>query len=255
MALIRFVGRRGMPDNIYSDNGSNFVGAEADLGMQVDRLNQRRISAALTTKGITWHFNPPHASHRGGVWERMIRTTRRVLSAVVNHQAMTDESLATFMVEAERLINDRPIAPVYDDPTEPKALRPSDLLLLRSNAGIPSADVSLLERYTKAWRQAQYLANVFWKRWVREYIPTLQLSSRWNVVRREISVGDLVLLIGGTSTHGEWQKGIVEEVKESHDGHIRDVSVRTSSGTVNRDIRSVSLLEAEVEVAPSIPAV
>ncbi|KAF4514163.1 UNVERIFIED_CONTAM: hypothetical protein B566_EDAN019286 [Ephemera danica] len=247
MALIRFIGRRGTPEEIYSDNGSNFVGAEAELRRQVDRLDHQRISTAMLERGITWHFNPPSASHRGGVWERMIRTTRRVLTSVAGHQRLTDESLLTFIVETERLINNRPITPLIDDPEQPEALTPNHLLLLRSNSGLATAEVTVSERYTKAWRQAQYLATVFWKRWVKEYLPTLQLRGKWIGAEREVSKGDLVLLMDGTTPYGSWPKGLVSEVLVGHDGHVRDVRIRTPNGEVLRDIRSVCLLEAAFE--------
>ncbi|KAK4467348.1 hypothetical protein MN116_000290, partial [Schistosoma mekongi] len=69
MSLLRFMGRRGRPTEIYSDNGSNFVGTVSELKGFVQQWDQRRISKELATKQIQWHFNPPLSSHRGGVWE------------------------------------------------------------------------------------------------------------------------------------------------------------------------------------------
>ena len=74
-ALRRFVARRGHVRKIYSDNGTNFVGAKNALG----RLDDEAVSKWAATQSIEWIFNPPHASHMGGVWERLIRTVRRVL--------------------------------------------------------------------------------------------------------------------------------------------------------------------------------
>ena len=71
--LVRFVARRGYPKRIRSDNGTNFVGAHAELTRELSRLNQNKVVAAAGRHGIDWVFNPPHASHQGGVWERQIR--------------------------------------------------------------------------------------------------------------------------------------------------------------------------------------
>jgi hypothetical protein len=247
MALMRFVGRRGPPESFFSDNGSNFVGAEAELRKLVQGLDQERISSGLLYHKIDWHFNPPEASHRGGVWERMIRTVRRLLSSISREQVVGDETLLTYMVEVERIINNRPLIPVYDDPHEPRILRPNDLLLLRQNEGLVNDEISLSERYTRAWRQAQHLASVFWKRWIKEYLPTVQACHKWNTQRRDLRVGDLVMLIGGRRSVGTWSNGVVSEVIRGSDNHVRDVYVRTSTGLIKRDIRSLCLLEGALE--------
>jgi len=116
MALSRFVGRRGMPQEMFSDQGRNFVGAEVELRSLSDMFDGEPFRKELLARDIEWHFNPPYSSHRGGVWERQIRSIRRILGAVSREQVLTEESLSTFLVEAERVLNNRPLCPVYDDP-------------------------------------------------------------------------------------------------------------------------------------------
>ncbi|CAL8084489.1 unnamed protein product [Calicophoron daubneyi] len=243
MALMRFISRRGKPKVMFSDNGTNFVGAEAELKRALLHVDQERVQIALANKGIEWNFNPPGASHWGGVWERMIRTTRRLLQAVAKQQVMTDETLVTYLAEVERIINDRPIVPVYDDPSAPHVLTPNDLILLGGNRGLVCNEPTLADRYKKAWRQAQYLSQVFWKRWVREYLPTIQIVRKWTKTARDLRPGDLVMLVGATPVVGEWPKGVIIKVHQGEDGHVRDVYVRTSAGTLRRDVRSLCLLE------------
>ena len=128
MALLRFIARRGKPIEIFSDNGSNFVGAEAELKTLIESWNQSLLSNEMLERGIDWNFNPPFASHRGGTWERIIRSIRRILCAVSKEQLVTDEVLYTYLTEVtknqptstkiERILNDRPLVPVYDDSTK-----------------------------------------------------------------------------------------------------------------------------------------
>jgi hypothetical protein len=82
-AVLRFVARRGPPSIIYSDNGTNFRGAELDILKAMKIWNQERIRYNLQEKEIEWKFNPPAASHYGGIWERLIRSIRRILYAMV----------------------------------------------------------------------------------------------------------------------------------------------------------------------------
>lgn len=77
-ALSRFFSRRSPPRVIYSDNGTNFRGANPDILKALKECNQERINYELRNKGIQWNFNPPAASHQGGVWERLIRAVRRI---------------------------------------------------------------------------------------------------------------------------------------------------------------------------------
>ena len=73
-AYHRFVSRRGRPRTIYSDNGTNFTGAERELREAFERLDQKHVCNRLRKDDVQWFFNPPEASHQGGIWERMIRS-------------------------------------------------------------------------------------------------------------------------------------------------------------------------------------
>ncbi|MBM6549247.1 DDE-type integrase/transposase/recombinase [Streptococcus dysgalactiae subsp. equisimilis] len=247
MALDRFISRRGIPKVLYSDNGSNFIGAEAELRSLCKSFDNKRIHDALLVYQIEWQFNPPSASHRGGVWERMIRTVRKVLSHLVKEQKVSDEGLLTCLAEAERIVNDRPLVPVYDEPELPIALLPNDWLLLRPNPGLTVDSTPLRERFTKQWRQAQHLANTFWKRWKREYLPTLQVTQKWLNPQRNLKLGDLVLLSKIDTPRGCWSKGVVKETYPGLDGLTRQVLVKTVKGLVLRDVRSLCLLEGAEE--------
>ncbi|XP_066500465.1 uncharacterized protein [Hoplias malabaricus] len=136
-ALRRFQARRGQVSVIRSDNGTNLVGAERELRQALKELDQSRINEAMMQKGVRWIFNPPTASHHGGIWERQIRTVRKVLNSVVRQQLLDDEGLQTFLCEVESIINGRPITTNTDDPSDLEPLTPNHLLLLKKQPSIP----------------------------------------------------------------------------------------------------------------------
>ena len=103
----------------------------------IKNWNQVKIHQCLLQRGIKWVFNPPSASHHGGVWERLIRSTRKVLSGLVIEQTLDDESLQTLMCEAESIINGRPQTKASDDPRDLEHLTPHHLLLLRQDSPLP----------------------------------------------------------------------------------------------------------------------
>ncbi|XP_037115370.1 uncharacterized protein LOC119127506 [Syngnathus acus] len=119
-ALRRFFAVRGPAKQLRSDRGTNFVAASAELGMRPSHEKQNKILNYLHSKDCTWEFNPPHASHMGGVWERMIEVARRILDSMLlqnKHTRLTHEVLCTLMAEVSAIINARPLVPISSDPS------------------------------------------------------------------------------------------------------------------------------------------
>lgn len=249
-AMRRFIARRGQPQEIRSDNGSNFVGGEKELREAVSLWNHRQILEFLLQKSAKWIFNPPAGSHHGGVWERCIRTVRKVLTALLKEQTLTDEGLLTLMCEVESIVNGRPTTKISDDPRDCEALTPNHLLLLRSGPVLPPAALVKEDQYSSRWRQVQYLADVLWRRWLREYLPSLQQRQKWNSTKRNFAVGDVVLVVDEKSPRGSWPLGRVQEVYPNRsDGLIRRVKVKTMKSTLERPIDKIVLLESASETA------
>lgn len=99
-ALRRVIAGRGQGRYIHCDRGTNLMGAQRESGEAMNDWNQSCIhGGTLLLKNIDWKVNPHHASHFGGVWERQIRTVRKVLNGVMKEQALTDEALSTLMCE------------------------------------------------------------------------------------------------------------------------------------------------------------
>ena len=248
--LARFTARRGKPATLRSDNGTNFVGAERELREALAELDHGAVARATTEQGIEWSFNPPQASHMGGVWERQIRTVRRVLAGLTDGQNLKDETLHTLLVAVEGIVNNRPLVPVSDDPTSLEALTPNQLLVLRAGEGPRGAFTQPDLR--RRWRQVQYLVNTFWQRWLREYLPTLRRRTKWTEPERNVAVGDLVIVMDFNAPRDEWRLGRVTETLPGDDGLVRVARVYTRGKTIERPISRLCLLEATGE--PTQPA-
>ena len=159
----------------------------------------------LLQRNVQWVFNPPCRSHHGGPWERCIRTVRNVLNALVREQVLDDEGLSTFMCKAESIVNRRPLTKVSDDTRDLKPLMPNDLLLFRYSQLFPPGIFAKEDIYSRRrWRQVQYLSDVFWHRWVKEYLPTLQERQKWLRPHQNFQIGDIVLLTNEKSPRGLW---------------------------------------------------
>ena len=244
-ALRRFISRRGQPKEMRSDNGGNFVRGEKELRDAVNSWNQSQIHDYLLQRNIKWTFNPPAGSHHGGAWERCIRTVRKVLRALTKEQVLDDEGLTTLMCEVEAIVNGRPITKVSDDPRDLEPLTPNHLLLLRAGPSVPPGTFSKQDCYSKRrWRQVQYLADVFWRRWVREYLPSLQERQKWHKQQRNFAVDDVVLVLDESKPRSSWPLArILEVYPNHHDGLVRSVKLKTSTSVLHRPVDKLVLLE------------
>ncbi len=243
-AIRRFMCRRGQVTIMRSDNGTNFVAAERELREAIQRLDNDKIEKALQPKGIKWIFNSPAASHQGGVWERQIRTLRRILNSLLKEQTVNDDCLLTIMCEVESIINGRPLTTVSDDVNDVEPLTPNHLLLLKSQPNMPPGIFSKDDMYTrKRWKQVQYLVDLFWTRWTREYLSLLQERQKWLKPRRNFMTGDVVLLVDSSSPRNSWLMGKVVETLPDSNGTVRRVKIKTKTNTLERPVNKLCLLE------------
>lgn len=208
-------------------------------------FNQGRISDQLSQRGVDWRFNPPTASHMGGVWERLIRSTRKILKALLQEQVVSDEVLVTVMAEVESILNSRPLCKLSLDASDDEPLTPNHLILLRSNLNMPPGVFQKTDIYgRRRWRQAQYLADMFWRRWLKEYLPTLQLRQKWTRASRNFEVGDLVLVVDDNTPRGQWPLGRVVFVHPDGEGMVRQCEVKVGSKVLKRPIVKLCFLES-----------
>lgn len=242
-AIRRFLCRRGQVEYVCSDNGTNLVGAERELRQALSALDQRQIHQALMKKGVRWSFNPPSASHHGGFWERLIRSVRHVLCSVLKQQTLDDESLNTVFCEVESVINSRPITTVSGDPQDLEPLSPNHILLLRANPVMAPGLFSKDDQYhRRRWRQIQYVAELFWKRWLVEYLPLLQQRQKWLKVRRNLKPGDVVLIVDNTAPRSSWLLGRILKARPDARGQVRIVRLQTKTSVLERPVSKVCLL-------------
>lgn len=244
MAIRRFSARRGFPNKIFSDNGTNFRGADKELANALKEFDQGQITADLSNKGVEWHFNPPSAPHMGGSWERMVKSVKTTLLVVLREQAPREEILQTLFAEVENIVNSHPLTHVSTDHNDMESLTPNHFLLgMSGNMPIPGMfdDSDLILR--KQWRKSQRFADQFWKRWVREYLPVLTRRTKWHQQTKPIQIGNLVLVADGNLPRNCWPRGIVTSVFPGTDGIVRTVEVRTAThGKLKRPVVKICAL-------------
>ena len=253
-ALRRFIARRGQVSELRSDNGTNFVGAERELKEAIRNWNLAQIHDTLLQKEIKWVFNPPSGSHHGGVWERLIRSVRKVLNSTLKVQCLDEESLRTVLCEVKAIINSRPITKASTDPNDLEALTPNHLLLLKTMPSLPPGQFQKEDIYARRrWRQVQYMSNLFWKRWITEYLPQLQEHQKWSGVNRNFVPGDIVVIVDDSAPRNSWLTGRIIQTIPDRRGLARLVRIKTKTSCLDRPITKVCLLQ-EAEESSEVAA-
>ena len=209
-ALRRFQSIRGWTRSIVCDNGTNFIGAKAELDKSYDQLDQSKIAVYLANTKCEWKIIPVQASHFGAVYERKIGSARRILDAMFRELGLrqfSDETLTTFLAEVSGVMNSTPLAEISTDPNDPMPLSPAMILTQKGYSHPPVVgsfeppDVYCRKR----WRQVQYLAEQFWNRWKREYLTTLQTRKKWSSVTPGLQPDDIVLVKDKVASRNFWK--------------------------------------------------
>ena len=229
LALRRFFAIRGSCFFFRSDRGTNFQGA---VNVMKEELDLGALVKDAGSEEFTWNFLPPGASHMAGVWERKVGAIKSVFDAALadsGNPSLSRDEFHTLMCEAVAIVNNTPLGEISADPNEPFPVCPANLLTLREKPNVaPPFDFSqsdLLNYGRRRWRRVQLLAEVFWRAWRRDYLFSLDERAKWLKVKRDLVVGDVVLLKDESPRH-EWPMGIVVNVKPGLDSHSRQVTVR-----------------------------
>ncbi|XP_073955668.1 uncharacterized protein [Choristoneura fumiferana] len=244
--LKRFVARRGRCAEIWSDHGTNFVGAKKDLIIMWRRCTSGlpdEFIAQLEDLHIKWKFIPPGAPNFGGLWEAGVKSIKHHLKRVVGNSTLTFEELTTLLAQIEACLNSRPLSPLNDDPNSFQPLTPGHLLIGEPLVAIPDDDFTEWKTHSLTrWQLTQKMLQDFWKRWQCEYLTRLQQRPKWNRVQNDLQLGDLVLIKDQRLPPGQWPMGRIAAKHPGSDGLTRVYDIRTKSGVMQRPITKLCVL-------------
>ena len=245
-----FISRRGKPTLLWSDHGTNFVGASNEIKELMRFLESQKvkgeISSFCSVQNIEWRFIPEHAPHFGGLWEAAVKSFKAHLRRVVGGVKLTFEELTTVLTQIEACLNSHLIVSlsVPDDGIE--ALTPGHFLIGRPIEALPDPvltyrTISILSR----WILCQALVRHLWQRWSSDYLNSFRHITKWCKCSPNLRVGDIVILREDNMTPSKWPLGRVVSVYTGQDGLVRVVSVKTATGTYRRPITKVVLLPTD----------
>lgn len=226
MVLRRFVSLRGYPSKLYSDNGPQLVAANEELKSVTKGWKWEELKAFGTVEGFQWEFTTADAPWQNGVSEALVKSVKRAITAAINESILTFSELQTVLFEIANLVNERPIGRHPTSPDDGTYLCPNDLLLGRSTSRVPSGPFKTTSNPRHRFEFIQGIVTNFWKKWTRDYFPSLIIRQKWHTAHRNMIVGDIVLMQDSNQIRGQWKLGRVSKVYTGEDGKVRKVEVQ-----------------------------
>ena len=264
--LKRFTARRGLPRKIISDNAKTFK-ATAKLINAI--ISQREVKDYLSRVRVEWSFNLEKAPWWGGIFERMVKSTKRCLRKIVGRANFCYEEMYTAVVEIEAIINSRPLTFLCADDVE-EPLTPSHLIVGRRLLSLPDNleysepdDEDFKVTGGSLQRRARYLNSVlnhFWRRWSREYLLELRDAHRHhnaNTAPTTVRPGDVVVVHDEGHPRAFWKLARVKKLIVGRDGLPRGAVLRLprkdgQQTTLQQPLQLIHPLEISSESLPSV---
>ena len=257
--LQRFIGRRGVPETIISDNAKTFKAAAQDLEtLHSGILSHTSTQKFLANNGIRWKFIAERAPWWGGFYERLIGMTKRCMKKTIGKASLNMIELNTILIEVEAVLNSRPLTYSYMGLNDSPPLAPAHFLCGHRLMTLPDHSpkdpqedpdydpfASSEKELVKRAKYYEAIMRMFWKRWRNEYLTGLREQDRKRNTNHQTadSKGDVVL-IHDDLPRSNWRMGIVTNLHQGRDGQVRSVNVKIHPGKeLTRPIEKLYSLE------------
>ncbi|VEN50686.1 unnamed protein product [Callosobruchus maculatus] len=239
-AFRRFISRRGIPSEVYTDNGSTFVGAHNQLKELGHFLHKKQDSIvdSVSELNIKWHFIPPYTPNHGGLWEAAVKSTKFHLKRVLINNNVTYEEFSTLVVQIEGILNSRPLVALSNDPNDLSSITPAHFLIGRPITALPDNDLNPIPMYRLTrLRHVQKLYQQVWHQFSTRYLSQLHHQYKWKDGPVKATVDSLVLMKHDHMPPIKWPIGRIIKLHYGTDGVPRTADVKTSKGITARSIR------------------
>ena len=168
-AFYRMSSRRGLPEMMLSDNGTNFVGGRNELSELLKLVDIDKVQDSTANRGVKWLFNPPYAPHFSGVHEIMVKAAKRAINHILKNVDINDEELVSVIVGAEDLLNSRPLTYQSANAADILPLTPNHFLYGQAGGTFAPETVDTTTFSPRQrWRRVQELVRHIWQRWMTE---------------------------------------------------------------------------------------
>jgi len=239
-SLFRFTSVRGWPEKIFSDPGTQLVGAANELKAIWENVDKDKVNKVAVENGTEWHFGPADSPWHQGAVESLVKSAKRCFHFATADRRLSATEFLTVCAQASNILNERPIGLLPGSDSEINVLTPNCLLIGRPVATHPGTKYGSSSFRTRAV-ELDAILNDFWKSWTELYAPTMVKQNKWHSGSgRDLRVGDVVVVSDNNALRGQYYLAKVKDVYPGIDGRIRKVGLEYKSFKVGSVVRDYS---------------
>ena len=252
-----FVARKGRPRSIVSDRGTQLVKSGIILAEKDSPQGWDWAKVVERNQASDWHFVPVGAAHRNGLAEATVKILKQCLHHALGPGVeLSFSELNTLLAEISYAINCRPLglSNVSADSEQEDFLSPitpNQLLLGRTNdEGLP-LDYDGDDRFTTRLAYVSQVFDSWWKKWIKQVLPSLMPLKRWKDEKRNLQIGDVVMMLYAGNIKNDYRLAKVLEVHPDRRNLVRTVTVgyrRRNKNESAREYKSRPLVKEKVSV-------
>ena len=250
-ALTKLVNMFPGVETVHSDCGTNFMGAKRENEVSVTEWNNAQVNEGLVIEGIKWTQSPPHAHFFGGVYERLIGSTKKHLRHLFTQDTIDLEVFEVSLSRVSAILNGRPLTYASNNIDDFRCLSPNNFLyphvITPAWATITPPIPASGDNLRGSWRDVRRLVSEFEERWYSDYLPTLRPFAKWRTSIPDLTIGQLVILPDKSAPRHHWRMARIDKIL-SEGSHVRRVIVRTADKrTYERHVNTLIPLELDGE--------
>ena len=240
-----YCARRGLPEEIYSDNAKGFKSASKEVRQLYRSIKWKKVEEDGVKRQINWFFSTERAPHQNGLCERLVRTVKNPLRIATGSSTLTFRQLQIVLTEVEAVVNNRPLGVTNNNEEDFVPITPFQLIAGRRLDMLEDPNNRInVTSFKTLWRQRALLLNSFWKRWSHDYLLEQQVRRKWKIPKQEDLEGRIVIIREDDKlSRNVWRIGRIVQVHPSKDGLIRNVTVKTRESLLRRPIQKLALFE------------
>ncbi|PIC31111.1 hypothetical protein B9Z55_022128 [Caenorhabditis nigoni] len=255
-ALRRFIGRRGAPVSILSDNATQFKLGYSIINADLKTLINKSatLTCFMAQHEIKIKHITPLSPWQGGIYERLVALVKNMINKVLGQTILPFLELETLLVEVEGILNSRPITPNKKDASDCPALRPIDFLYPNAMLALPEKTDSVFDviRQGDSERLARQLLEEtgrikeqLWDQFSTSYFQALKdfIPKKSAHSRLQPKPGHVVLIQTKTLPRYKWPLGVIVDVVRSKDDKAQTVLVKTKDYTLEKPVNQLIPLE------------
>lgn len=224
--LLRFMSRASRPLEIWSDNGTNFHGANNVF----QRIDWDKVDEWCRTQHrIQWKFIPARSPHHGGLWEAAVKAAKKHLLKVMQNQVLHIDAFLTLLAMIEAVLNSRPITPLAINPLDGQPLTPAHFLTGGPILTLPEPKLTDLpyskRNLVRTWMHLNELKRHWLQRWQTEVRQSLQSRQKWNTASPNVRLNKTVMMVDKDRAPHAWTIARITKLFPGRDGRVRSVEI------------------------------